>query len=227
MTSLGFCPDDRDFLSSKRDIDESKGSKRRVWMKNLLDELHDYISDNPPILRYIETQEVLAKTLNKPPSGVTSRWGYYGMTASWFAFATGRVELIVRYALSEEPRLEVEEEPDGFDADAHSPARQIERIKKDGVRAMLRELADPEKRIGLIIFEWWYETSLGKFLDFTQSKRPYQARRRRPCRRSSDTPHAEIAPRSRRDRAEIARHTAPPLSRWRGSIALFAAESGS
>ena len=46
MTAMGFCADDREFQSTKKDIDESK-SKKRVWAKVLLDELTEYVSARP------------------------------------------------------------------------------------------------------------------------------------------------------------------------------------
>jgi len=46
-----------------------------------------------------------------------------------------------------------------------------------GVRAMLAELSNPEKRVGLIIFSWYYTETLGRFLDFTQAQRTFQVTR--------------------------------------------------
>lgn len=39
---------------------------------------------------------------------------------------------------------------------------------------MLSELSNPEKRVGLIIFSWYYTETLGRFLDFTQAQRTFQ-----------------------------------------------------
>ena len=53
MTAMGFCADDREFQSTKKDIDESK-SKKRVWAKVLLDELTEYVSARPSCIRFLE-----------------------------------------------------------------------------------------------------------------------------------------------------------------------------
>jgi hypothetical protein len=90
MTALGHCDSDRSYLSHKQDIDESKGSKTRIWSKNLLDELTQYVSERPELIRFIEVEEKIGKTLRKPPGGVVTRWGFYGRSAQWFRFETGR-----------------------------------------------------------------------------------------------------------------------------------------
>ena len=184
MMSLGFCADDRSYLSSKQSIDESKGSKRRGWLKNLLDELTEYVSDRPNLVRFIESEEELQnKALCKPPAGVVTRWGYYGASATWYCFTTARVELIVQYALSNEERRTVEGQADVLDSEL-SPQDRIERVKRPGVRAMLSELASPSKRIALIIFAWYYGETLRPFLDYTQGGGELQlARAHRVIRR--------------------------------------------
>ena len=39
---------------------------------------------------------------------------------------------------------------------------------------MLSELSNPEKRVGLIVFSWYFKETLGRFLDFTQTQRDFQ-----------------------------------------------------
>ena len=58
---MGFCADDREFQSTKKDIDESK-SKKRVWAKVLLDELTEYVSARPSCIRLIEDRNLSAST---------------------------------------------------------------------------------------------------------------------------------------------------------------------
>jgi|EP00966_Prymnesium_polylepis_P227725 hypothetical protein len=66
----------------------------------------------------------------------------------------GRVELISRYALSKEKRRIVEEYAGIAEADL-TPNQKIELIKHAGVRAMIHELNNPEKRLQLIILAWY------------------------------------------------------------------------
>ena len=189
MTAMGYCASDRVFQSTKKDIDETK-SKKRVWCKVLLDELTEYVSTRPQCIRFIEDEEAKAAaqdsepaaaakqgrrrvSLGKPPRGVVTRWGFYGKAAQWYRFDSPRIELIIKYALSKEPRRRANEwDDDGLGAD--TPLKKIARVKDEGVRAMLYELSNPEKRVSLIIFEWYFTESLGLFLDFTQSARDFQ-----------------------------------------------------
>lgn len=181
MTAMGYCEEDRDYLFTVKDIDEDKGSKKRVWSKNLLDELSTYVHDHPDLVRFIETEEGLTKALGKPSTGSKERWGGYGITAKWFQFAEGRVELIARYAISKEKRRVVEEYEGIAEADL-TPYQQIEKIKHAGVRAMLHELNNPEKRVKLIILAWYFEETLGPLLDFTQTSKQRRLRcKANPC----------------------------------------------
>lgn len=184
MTAMGYCADDRVHLSSSKEkekssisgvkeIDVSKGSKRRVWAKNLLDEMSEYVGDRPKLPRFIEDEEGLDKRLAKPVTGTKERWGYYGKAGRYYKFTTGRIELIVRFALSMEPRRPV----DGRAYEDLSPFEKIEYVKDAGVRAMLHELINPEKRLQLIVFIWYFDYSLDPYLGFTQSKRARQIAR--------------------------------------------------
>ena len=181
MTAMGICAEDRTFLSTKKDIDEAKveegKSKRRVWAKNLLDELTEYVGSRPACIRFIESEEQLGKkSLGKPVTGTKERWGFYGTSAKWYKFTEQRVELIARYAADMEKRRVVEE-LEGIAETELKPSQKIERLKKAGLRAMLHELNNPQKRIQLIIFAWYFEETLDPFLGYTQSSRMFQITR--------------------------------------------------
>ena len=192
MTAMGVCPSDRAYISTKQEIHEEKGSKARVSMQNLLDEVCEYVSDRPECIRFIEAEEKRKKnsldppssggtskkkrdkSLGKPESGTKERWGGYGKAAKWLAPRTGRIELIIRYACYNEDRREVDGYENYEDLD---PFQRIECVADAGVRAMLHELNNPEKRIKLIIFEWYYEETLDPFLRYTQNVREFQITR--------------------------------------------------
>ena len=120
------------------------------------------MTDHPQLVRYIETEEGLEKKLGKPATGSKERWGGYGKSAEWYEFNGDRVELIVRYALGKEQRRTLEEHA-GIDEKDLTPDQKIERVKHAGVRSMLHELINPEKRVQLIIFEWDFKEILGPF----------------------------------------------------------------
>eukprot|EP00966_Prymnesium_polylepis_P230273 5328238-Prymnesium_polylepis.1 len=172
LYGLGQCKEGRTFMKTKQTIDESKGSKPRCWAKTLLDELTQYVSDRPELIAYIEKQEgKKAGSLGKPPGGVKERFGFYGKSAEWYSFGTGRVELIVQYALAKEHAREASDDDElaGIRKEDLTVAQRISLLKADGVRDMLLELASPQKRLALIIWEWHYTNSLGRWLNFTQN----------------------------------------------------------
>ena len=80
-------------------------------MKTLLDEMTQFVTDQgKPLLAFIEQEEGLKKgSLSFPPGGVKERFGFYGKSARWHDFMSGRPELIVRYALSREPHRVIDE----------------------------------------------------------------------------------------------------------------------
>ena len=172
LYAFGACAESRTFMKTKQTIDEEKGSKPRCWMKTQLDEATQYVSDRPACRAYIEKCEGLKPgSLAKPPGGVKERFGFYGEAVKWYAPTTGRIELIVEFALSEEPaRLASEdEELVGILPEDLTVSQRLSLIKDAGVRAMLLEFADAAKRLALIVWEWHFVNSLGRYLDFSQN----------------------------------------------------------
>ena len=139
-------------------------------MKTVLDEMTQYVTDQgKPLLAFIEKEEGLKPgSLAFPPGGVKERFGFYGKSARWYNFLSTRVDLIARFALSREPHRVVDELK-GVAEEELSLVQRIERIRDAGVREMLAEIANPKKRICLIIFQWYFEQSLERFIDFTQN----------------------------------------------------------
>ena len=141
-------------------------------MSTALDEVTQFVSDRPKCIAFIEKCEGLRPgSLSKPPGGVKERFGFYGKSVQWYAPTTGRIELIVEFALSEEPARSAEddEELSTFRTSDLTPLQRISLIKDAGVRDMLVELASPTKRLALIVWEWHYTNSLERWLNFTQN----------------------------------------------------------
>eukprot|EP00966_Prymnesium_polylepis_P077424 1793715-Prymnesium_polylepis.1 len=155
LRAFGLCKEGRTFMKTKQTIDESKGSKPRCWMKTLLDEQTQYVTDHADeLLPFIEVEQKLKRgSLAKPPGGVKERFGFYGKSAEWYNFDSDRVELIVRFALNKEPRVKkLPPELQGISEADLTVEQRIQLFRNEGVRDMLLELANPSKRIALIIF---------------------------------------------------------------------------
>ena len=60
-----------------------------------------------------------------------TRWGFYGKSAVWYKCKTRRIELIIQYALSQEPRRVMDGLDDLNEADI-GPLQKIDRIKNAG-----------------------------------------------------------------------------------------------
>ena len=119
----------------------------------LLDDLVDIFTHFEGLMESLARDEDVA-VLRMPATGVQTRWGFYADTAAWFEplLPRGRLDRGVDFLISHAPRRHEPDDDDGL-GDGPSVVRKINAIADEDVRVVLQQLARPEVRAKLMVFE--------------------------------------------------------------------------